>query len=252
MVPFVNAVAGKMLNGRGNPFVLHGFYIIYTHIFNPVRVGAEGSDITNRITEIDIQIAAAIYAGIIVDTGGFKYASTSRSTMEIAARLMDTGIPFTDIYSEVMHSHSFAAVKAFGLALGASKQAIDGRIIYACMTREMIASVGAESSDMDSVVEYLMNTRGAEVALFLYERHQNNKAAGECEADANKDAGESPHDDTQRKIKVSMRSRGRHDVGRIAVSLGGGGHRGAAGCTLVGTMDGVLQRVLGVFEGEMQ
>lgn len=222
--------------------------------------------VIEALTDIDINIATAIYAGIVADTGGFKYMSTSRPTMEIAARLMDTGIPFTEIYSEVMDSHSFVGIKAFGLALDASKLAMDGRIIYSCMTREMIANSGAESSDMDGVVEYLMNTRGTEVALFLYERHQNGTAANSakscdeapCEYEghdiicsAGGDAADANEPIAQRKIKVSMRSRKLH-IGKIAAALGGGGHRLAAGCTMVGTMDDVLQNVLGMLERELE
>ena len=207
--------------------------------------------IIESLTDIDADIATAIYSGIVGDTGGFRYSSTGRSTMEVAARLMETGIPFTDIYSEMLLMHSFEAAKAFGLALGAAGQAMDGRIVYTCITREMLESVGAESSDMDSVVEYLMNTRGAEVALFLYERHT--KAKDEPQAcDANSETGVNDVSPCAmpRKIKVSMRSRGLH-VGQVAASLGGGGHRMAAGCTVVGTIEDVLRQVLALLEREL-
>ncbi|MCL2405983.1 MAG: DHH family phosphoesterase, partial [Defluviitaleaceae bacterium] len=161
--------------------------------------------VIEALTDIDIDIATAIYSGIVGDTGGFRYSSTSGSTMAIAARLMAMGISFTDIYSEMLLSHSFEAAKAFGLALGAAGQALGGRIVYTYVTREMLASVDAESSDMDSVVEYLMNTRGAEVALFLYERHSKNK--DECEDDiTSSDTGGLQPSIEPRKIKVSMRS----------------------------------------------
>ena len=204
------------------------------------------------LTDIDTDIATAIYAGIVTDTDGFRHVSTGSSTMAIAGRLMDTGIPFTDIYSELLHRHSFAAAKAFGMALEVCRQTMDGRIVYAYITREMLASAQAESSEMDSVVNYLMNTRGAEVALFLYERHQNAKnvtddtLANSCEA-----SSVSKPDDGLKKIKVSMRSRKLH-VGQIAASLGGGGHRLAAGCTMVGAMDDVLRQVLEAVERELK
>ncbi|MCL2406126.1 MAG: DHHA1 domain-containing protein, partial [Defluviitaleaceae bacterium] len=105
--------------------------------------------------------------------------------------------------------------------------------------------------------EYLMNTRGVEVALFLYERHSKNKdetEAGSADASENDatgcDTGSLPPSIEPRKIKVSMRSRGLH-VGQVAASLGGGGHRMAAGCTIVGTIDDVLRQVLGILEREL-
>ena len=200
--------------------------------------------VIDALTEIDTRIATAIYAGIVTDTGGFRHVSTGSSTMAVAARLMETGIPFTDIYSEVLHRHSFAAAKAFGLALGVCDTAMDGRIVYAYVTKEMLSSVGADSSELDSVVDYLMSTRGAEVALFLYERYQHGK-----NADIPETPSEPSSSEKQKKIKVSMRSRGLH-VGRIAASLGGGGHKLAAGCSLPGAMDAVLKQVLEAVERE--
>ncbi|MCL2377904.1 MAG: bifunctional oligoribonuclease/PAP phosphatase NrnA [Defluviitaleaceae bacterium] len=213
--------------------------------------------VIEALTDIDADIATAIYSGIVGDTGGFRYSSTGRSTMETAARLMETGIPFTDIYSEMLLRHSFEAAKVFGLALGAANQAMDGRIVYTCVTREMLASVGADSSDLDTLAEYLMNTRGADVALFLYERHTKDEAAPEvisagepCAAGDSETASDAAPPVVPRKIKVSMRSRGLH-VGRIAASLGGGGHRMAAGCTVVGTVDEILQLMLELLEREL-
>jgi len=200
--------------------------------------------VIDALTDVDADIATAIYSGIVGDTGGFRYSSTSKATMEIAARLMETGIPFPEIYSEVLHKHSFEAAKAFGVALENTEAILDGRLVYTYITKEMLAKVGADSSDMDSVVEYLMNTRGAEVALFLYERHT--KKDTNTEPTNNNTAT----DDSTGKIKVSMRSRGIH-VGRIAAMFGGGGHRMAAGCTVVGTMDDVKQRVLNAIEQEL-
>ncbi|MCL2361918.1 MAG: DHHA1 domain-containing protein, partial [Defluviitaleaceae bacterium] len=202
--------------------------------------------VIEALVDVDSEIATAIYTGIVTDTGGFKYSSTGRSTMEAAVRLMETGIPFTDIYNEVMHKHSFEASKALGLALGASKLVLDGKLVYTCLTREMLVAAGADSAEMDNVVEYLMSTKGAEVALFLYERHQTVKPT---DAPEDPPPSSEPKEGTK-KIKVSMRSRSL-DIGQIAASLGGGGHRMAAGCAMVGTMESVLEQVLKIVEPEL-
>jgi len=201
--------------------------------------------VIEALVDLDIDIATAIYTGIVSDTGGFKYASTSTSTMQAAIRLMETGIPFTDIYNEVMHKHSFEASKALGLALEASQLIFNGDVVYTCLTREMLAAAGADSAEMDNVVEYLMSTRGAKVALFLYERHQTIKSASPLIESTQ----EPPNG--LKKIKVSMRSK-EIDVSNIALSLGGGGHKMAAGCTLVGTMESVLKQVLDIVKKELQ
>jgi len=187
---------------------------------------------------LDADVAACLYAGIVGDTGGFRYDSTSRRTMEIATKLMEMRIPFPEIYREMLYMHSFAAAKAFGIALTNCESALDGRIVYTHITREMLASANADSSDMDNVAEYLMNTRDAEVALFFYERHQPlaDDAAEPAETDE-------PSEIKPRKVKVSMRSK-RINVGKIAAELGGGGHVLAAGCTVKGLMPEIVQGVL--------
>ena len=180
-----------------------------------------------RLTEPDIAIGSAIYAGLVCDTGGFRYNATSKSTMETAAKLMDMGIPFSEIYNELMHKHRFAASKAMGLALNNSVQSLDGRVVYSYMTRNMLASVGAVPSDLDGVVEYLMSTRGALIALLVYERQ------------------------VPSQVKVSMRSLG-PNVGRVAAILGGGGHNLAAGANITGYIDDVMKWTLSLISQELE
>jgi phosphoesterase RecJ-like protein len=183
--------------------------------------------VIDNLIEIDEEIAVAIYAGLVCDTGGFRYQSTSKATMETAARLIGMGINFTQIYSELIHVRRFAAGKAMGVALDNMSQSSDCRIVYSFMTRDMLSQVGAAPSDLDGVVEYLMGIRGAEIALLVYEKHTL------------------PH------VKVSMRSRG-PNVGNVANALGGGGHCLAAGCTITGPIDSILEQVLFLLERELQ
>ena len=182
--------------------------------------------IVEQLVELDMDIATAIYAGIVSDTGGFRYKATCNSTMKIAAKLMDTGIPFTDICNELMHIHRFSAGKALGRALENSGQHYEGRIVYSFMTRDMLAEVNADPSDLDGVVEYLMATRGADVAVLVYEKS------------------------APPNVKVSMRSQG-PNVGRVATILGGGGHALAAGGTVVGTVEEILERTLEILKEEV-
>jgi phosphoesterase RecJ-like protein len=180
-----------------------------------------------HLTEPTSEIAAAVYAGMVSDTGGFRYNATAKSTMETAARLMEQ-IPFTEIYNELMHRHRFAGGKALGIALEKSERTADKKIVYTYMTRELLKSVDAEHSDLDGVVEYLMGTRDAEAAVFVYERF----------AEVN-------------KVKVSLRSQG-PNMGRVAKALGGGGHVLAAGATVKGSIEEVMPRVLELIAQEVE
>ena len=84
-------------------------------------------------------------------------------------------------------------------------------------------NVGKE--DMDGVVDQLRLTKGTECAIFLYE-------TGDLE------------------FKVSLRSKDRVDVSKIAVTFGGGGHKRAAGFDIEGDKDAVIEKVLAEIEKE--
>ena len=162
--------------------------------------------IIDPIMDVGSDIATAIYAGMVTDTGGFRYNATAKSTMEIAAKLMEIGVPFSEVYSQLMHMHKFLEGKALGTALYNSALMEDGQIVYAFVTAEMLKEFGAKSQNLEGTVEYLMGTRGALIAVLVYERS------------------------TVAEVKVSLRSKG-PNVGNIAAKLGGGGHKLAAGAT---------------------
>jgi len=173
--------------------------------------------LVEQLTTIDQNIATALYAGIVSDTGGFKYDSTTAATMDIAGHLMEIGIPFTQIYNQLMFIRSYAAVKIVGLALQNADTALKGQIIYSHITRQMFKSVKANPADLDGTVEQLLCTQGVAVAVLAYEKGE--------------------------QVKISLRSH-KHDVGSVAGQLGGGGHKLAAGATVTGDINSVLTKTL--------
>jgi phosphoesterase RecJ-like protein len=180
--------------------------------------------IIERFTETTNEIAAAVYAGMVSDTGGFRYNATAKSTMVKAARLMEQ-IPFTQIYDELMHKHRFAAIKAMGFVAKNCARTRNKRIVYSHITREELCAADAESADLEGAVEYLVGTRNALAAILIYEK----------KADT---------------VKVSLRSQG-PNMARVAASLGGGGHSLAAGATVSGTIEDVMKKTLALVKKEV-
>jgi phosphoesterase RecJ-like protein len=162
------------------------------------------------MVEIDRDIASAIYAGILTDTGGFRHSSTSADTMYIIGDLLKRDVPFTDIYNEMLRRHTLAETMVMRRALANLRVAVDGRVAYTTLSHEEMLQIGASQSDTDGIAEYLLNIRGVEASAFLYER-----------ADSD--------------IKVSLRS-AVADISRVAVNFGGGGHLRAAGCSFTGDL----------------
>jgi len=170
--------------------------------------------ILDGFVELDLDIASALYAGMISDTGGFRHNATSKDTLQAAAKLMATGIPFTEIYTELVHLRSYTEVKLLGRVLDCCCRSTDGRIVHVCVTKAMRSGLegapDATIQDLEGVVEYLLNIRGTDVSLLIYDRGHNDE------------------------VKISLRSRS-INVGAIAQHFGGGGHKLAAGATVKGS-----------------
>lgn len=165
------------------------------------------------------EIAEALYMGIVHDTGVFQYSCTSSRTMNIAGKLMDTGIDFNKIVDNTYFVKTYAQNLILGRALLESVTMLDGKVIFSVIKQKTMDFYGVTSKDLDGIVQQLRNTKGVEVAIFLYEIG------------------------TQ-EFKVSMRSNGKVNVSEIACYFGGGGHVRAAGCNLQGSVYDVINNVM--------
>lgn len=171
------------------------------------------------------EIAAALYVGIISDSGVFRYSNTSARTMEIAGKLIQTGIPFWDLIDHCVSERTYVQTQLLGQALLDSRLLLDGRCIVTIITHSMMEQFGAKTEDVEGVVEQLRVTRGVEVAVLL-------------------------HETGNQQYKVSMRSNDRIDVSRIAVVYGGGGHQKAAGFQGTGTAEEIIESLCGLLVKE--
>lgn len=170
-------------------------------------------------------IATCIYTGMIYDTGSFQFSSTSPRTHRIAARLLEAGINAWKISEEVLLVKSYAALKLLTAVLSQVRRDPRGGILWSVITQKMLEETGATPQDEEGIINQYNFVEGCEAAVLFKEVSKN-------------------------KIKVSLRSRGRIDMGAVAKSLnpGGGGHERAAGCTLEGSMEEVQERVLRAVE----
>lgn len=168
--------------------------------------------------KIDKIVAECLYTGIIHDTGVFKYTCTSAKTMNIAGKLMEKGISYSEIIDNSFYKKTFEQNKILGHALLESVLFSDGKCIYSVIDRRVMDSYHLEGKELGGIIEQLRLTEGVEVAIFLYETDDN-------------------------EYKVSMRSKKYIDVAEIAVFFGGGGHVRAAGVTMQGTPHEILAQL---------
>ena len=167
--------------------------------------------------KINKACAEALYTGIVHDTGVFQYSCTGTRTMEIAGQLMAKGIDFTSIIKDSFYTKSYAQNQIMGRTIMESIMLLNQRCIVGYVRQK----------DMDGIVNQLQNTRGVEVAIFLYEIGVQ-------------------------EYKVSMRSNGKVDVARVASYFGGGGHVKAAGCTMQGSVFDVVNSLTLDIERQLQ
>lgn len=163
-------------------------------------------------------VAEALYMGIVHDTGVFQYSCTAPRTMRIAADLMEIGLNTSKMIEETYYEKTFKQNHILGRALMESILFQDGACIAAYIRKKEMDFYEITSADMEGIVSQLRNTKGVEVAIFLYEIQPN-------------------------LYKVSLRSKEKVDVSKIAQFFGGGGHAKAAGFTLNGSPYDVINNI---------
>lgn len=170
-------------------------------------------------SKITREIAECLYVGIIHDTGVFQYSCTSAKTMNIAGRLMDKGIDYPNIVDKTFFEKTFEQNQILGTALLKARRYFDDRCIASIITAQDMADCHALPKHLEGIVSQLRSTKGVDVAVLIYEN-----------ADGT--------------YKVSMRTNGAVDVAAICVKHGGGGHVRAAGATMTGDPEVILQILL--------
>lgn len=172
---------------------------------------------------IDERIARCLLTGIVTDTGRFQYSATDGEVLRVAARLLDTGVRPEVIGQGIYESVPFGYLKASAAVLGRAVLEPDLGLIWSYLDADDLARSGVRLSDVDGLIDDVRIAREAGVAALL------KQVAGGW--------------------KVSLRSRGAVDVGAIAERHGGGGHHNAAGFTMAGTPETVVEAIREVLRG---
>jgi bifunctional oligoribonuclease and PAP phosphatase NrnA len=174
------------------------------------------------------QIALGLYAGLVTDTGSFKFSATTPQVHELAARLLSTGIDPGTVSRELYDRAPFSYLALLAAALDRAvlePQAAHGLgLVWTKVTRADRAKAGLGLDATESVIDEIRRTDEAEVAVVLKED----------------DAG---------TWQASMRSKSKVDVSAIATALGGGGHARAAGFSYSGGGDEAIAALRHLLDG---
>ncbi len=154
---------------------------------------------------IDSDAATCLYAGIVTDSGSFRYRSTTSHTMRVGAELIDRGVEVDTVQNAIMDGSSEHRLKLLGFALNERMTVIpelDTAIIW--LSRDDLKRFNYQPGDTEGFVNYGLSIRGVRLAAFFVERND--------------------------MVKVSLRSKATLPVDRFMKEhFNGGGHANAAG-----------------------
>lgn len=167
--------------------------------------------------------AQPIYAAIVADTGGFRYSGTRAETHLLAAELLGQGVDPWKVASNLFERWQPARMSLLGEVLRAMTLEANGTIAFVSVDRAMMLRARASDDMIEGMVNYGRMLEGVRVAILLWE----------------------PFDKVGTEVKVSLRAGEGGDVSGIAVALGGGGHRSAAGASLAMGLAEARGKVLG-------
>lgn len=166
--------------------------------------------------EITKDIALRLYAAIAADTGSFQYSNTTDKTHSVASELIKTGIDAAGVMRILFEKKSIEQLMLKSEVVQNLKFFEDGKICVAVVDTQMLTKYHMAFEEADELASLPRSVNGVEVGIYA-------KVKGENE------------------VKMSLRSNEYADVSLVAASLGGGGHKRAAGVTINAPCDEALK-----------
>ena len=157
--------------------------------------------------DLSKEAASYLYAALSGDTGGFIYSNTTPKTHMVAAVLLNYGINAAEI-NEILHIiKPELRIRAEAFVTSTMKRNLQGKIATVVLTLADKEALGCSDELLGEIVNIPRSVEGVDIAVALRETEPG-------------------------VYKASLRSR-ISDVSAIAAVFGGGGHKKAAGCTVV-------------------
>lgn len=152
------------------------------------------------------ETAVCLYAGLVTDTGKFQYEATTPETLRIAARLREHPFDHARLAQALYEDNPAAYLQLVGVALGRLEHLADADLVWTYLTQADLQEAGVHPAETDDLIDVIRTARDVDVAAIVKQQKDG-------------------------RFKVSVRSRGGHDLAKVAAAFGGGGHRLAAGYT---------------------
>jgi phosphoesterase RecJ-like protein len=192
-----------------------------TRLIDP-QASSTGELIFRLVREMGLamngEIAACLYTAILTDTGGFRYGNTRRGTLLAAADLVAVGADPQWISENVYEANPPAKIRLLASVLPTLILEEAGRVGSLTVTQKALVDAGAFPEHAEGFVDLPRSIRGVEISILYAELPDG-------------------------RFKLSLRSKGKVDVERVARAFGGGGHINAAGCRVEGELSEIRRLV---------
>jgi phosphoesterase RecJ-like protein len=169
--------------------------------------------------QLNLPAAKALYVAMVTDTGGFRFGNTTPRAMQVAAHLLAHGLNPEELSRQVYYSESEGKVRLIGAILETLVVEQERGLAWITVPDGALKKHGLRPDDLEGIVDYPRSVEGVKAAVMF-----RSLANG--------------------RIKVSFRSVGDVDVGKLAEGFGGGGHRNASGASFEGNLADVQQLTL--------
>lgn len=170
---------------------------------------------------LDRDAAILLYTGIMTDTGSFRYSNTSAFTHKVIGELMSFNIDIRMVYKQVYENISFSDARLLNNILSGVRLAGEGRVAWVEVPASIFKDRKVALDLSEHILSFMRAIKGVQVVA-LFKENLGDKG----------------------EVRFNLRSNGGVDVNKIASYFGGGGHRSASGCTLVGRLADIRRRVL--------
>lgn len=168
--------------------------------------------------KVNTDIAECLYTGIMTDTGGFRFRSTSATTHRIVANLIENGADPAMITSNTWDTNTVSRMHLLALILGRIEVVKDGKVAILYLKRDELKQYGFQKGDTEGFVNYGLSIMGTRVSAFFME------------------------DLYEDFIKISFRSKDTVDVNQFSRKyFNGGGHINAAGGKYMKTIEETIE-----------
>lgn len=224
LAPLLREAKAKKIMVDHHPDPEDGFDIRYSDVSasSTSQMVVELLESLGMLAFITAESATCLYAGIVTDTGSFRFASTRPKTHTIAALLIEKGAENGKIHNQLFDTQTESRLKLLGYALSEKMVVLpQWHAAYFSLSREELKRFNYRKGDTEGLVNYGLGMEGIDMAAIFVE-----------------------HEDV---VKISFRSKGSVPVNALSkANFSGGGHTNAAGGKWDGNLDQALSRFLEV------